>query len=116
MIAFAALSLLLVSNPAEPGQFENAGYEALAVAETDAISTLEALHSAGPDDPAIMLNLAAAYIEEGRLADARDMYVRAIESRERMELELADGSWADSRYLARQGLDRLERSRAWASR
>ena len=116
MTPLFALSLLLLGPTAEADQFENAGFAVMSPASENAVAELEQLHQSEPDDPAIMLNLAAAYIEAGRLADAREMYTAAIESRERMELELADGGWADSRTLARQGLARLERSAAWASR
>lgn len=108
----ASTSLLLEESAVESsdaayGQLVNG--EALA-----AVRQLETMRAAHPRDPAVLINLAAAYIEVGQLVDAREAYVAAIRSDERARLELADGSWVDSRNLARAGLARLENSRAWA--
>ena len=54
-----------------------------------------------PDDPAAMINMGTAYARMGREADARDCFIRAIASRERYDLELANGQWMDSRRAAR---------------
>lgn len=59
------------------------------------------------DDPAAMINLGTAYARLGRESDARDCFVRAIASRERFDLELADGSWMDSRQAARKANELL---------
>lgn len=59
------------------------------------------------DDPAAMINMGTAYARMGRESDARDCFVRAIASRDRFDLELADGSWLDSRQAARKANELL---------
>lgn len=108
----ASASLLTEGTSVEA---EDAGYVELVSGEaTAAVQQLEKLHAQNPDDPAIMINLAAAYIEIGRLDDANRAYRLAIASRERLQLETAEGDWEDSRQIARSGLSRLENSQAWA--
>ena len=123
MIVTATFAALLLAQGAsasllvEPQQIEAAesGYAQLARGEAvAAVERLEMLQTENPGDPAILINLAAAYIEIGRLDDASRAYRQAIASRERMQLETADGSWEDSRVLARSGLSQLEGSQAWA--
>ena len=74
----------------------------------DALPSLEAQLESRPDDPALLINLAAAYIQIGRYDRASESYRMAIESDERYDLELADGNWIDSRLAARHGLKTLE--------
>ena len=59
------------------------------------------------DDPAAMINMGTAYARMGRESDARVCFIRAIASRERYDLELADGQWMDSRRAARKAHELL---------
>jgi hypothetical protein len=68
-----------------------------------------------PDDAAVLINLASAYLEAGRTEMARDAY-RAALLADRVELELASGEWEDSRVLAREGLAQVSRLPAWTAR
>lgn len=114
-ILAAQASTLSQTEMATGPEHRDAGYEQLVGSDKlAAIAYLEELRRSSPQDPALLINLAAAYIEVGRLEDARNAYQLAIKCRDRQELELADGSWVDSRKLARVSLDKLEKSRAWA--
>ena len=79
-----------------------AAYEQLAAGENDgAIERLEAALDQTPGDPALLINLGTAYAREGRMGEARDAFYR---------VQLADGSWEDSRKVARLALDSLDRT------
>lgn len=80
-----------------------------------AISKLE--HSAvDRSDPAVLINLGTAYARQGATDKALAAFRAAIASPDRYDLELADGSWMDSREVARQALARLQRNTAQAAR
>ena len=101
----------LTSPPgAEPPTTEtlDVAYEAIAAGHPDeAIRALEARLQADPDDPATLINLGAAYARKGDTARAAKAFQAAIDSETRYDLELADGSWADSRHAARRALETL---------
>ncbi len=61
------------------------------------------LVSKGQDrhDPAVLINLGAAYARLGRVAESKAAYDAAILSDQRYDLETASGKWMDSRYIAR---------------
>ncbi len=93
----------------DPIGVEDVAYEALADGRAaEAIARIEALLAEQPDDPALLINLAAAYWQQGDYEMAAQAYRRAAETAERYDLELADGRWMDSRSVARQALARLE--------
>ena len=75
---------------------------------SEAVTRLEALLQSQPDDPALLINLAAAQIQLGRYDKAADCYRQAIASQQRYDLELAGGLWVDSRLAARRALAALE--------
>ncbi|MFC3096881.1 tetratricopeptide repeat protein [Alteraurantiacibacter palmitatis] len=76
-----------------------------------AVAALEALRADNPNDPALLINLGAAYQTLGDLVRAEQAYRAAAGSEIRYQLELADGSWVDSRRAARSALRALEQSR-----
>src|SRR5690606_1667085 len=99
----------------DPVAQADAAYAQLSAGETDAaIARLEAELARNPGQAALLINLGTAYARAGRADDARDAYRAAIAVRERVELELADGSWQDSREAARIALDKLEQRTAFA--
>ena len=119
MIATLVLTALvaaaqLTSTPgAEPPTTETreVAYEDIAAGRADqAIRTIEARLEADPDDPALLINLGAAYARKGDAPRAAQAFQAAIDSDTRYELELADGSWSDSRHAARRALETLQRS------
>ena len=89
----------------------DAAYEQLAAGHTeDAITHLEALLEETPGDPSLLINLGTAYARAGRMNEARDAFREAIASDKRYRVQLADGSWEDSRKVARLALDSLDRT------
>lgn len=87
-------------------------YEELSQGDAQAAATaLEALRADNPNDPALLINLGAAYQTLGDLARAEAAYRAAAGSEIRYQMELADGSWVDSRRAARSALRALEQSR-----
>ena len=84
-------------------------YETLASGEArQAITNLEMLLDANPGDPALLINLGSAHAELGEADRAEQYYRAAADSDIRYQLELADGSWVDSRRAARTALLRLK--------
>lgn len=110
-LVLAALAAQLTSIPgAEPGRIEqrDVAYEAIAEGRTDdAIRTIEPQLANDPHDPALLINLGAAYARRGNAEQAARAYQAAIDSETHYQLELADGTWADSRQAARRGLEAL---------
>ncbi|WP_395327638.1 tetratricopeptide repeat protein [Novosphingobium sp. BL-8H] len=82
----------------------------------EALRKLEASAAARPDDPATLINLGAAYAATGRTDKALLAYRAAINSQDRYDLQLADGTWADSRDTARMAMQKMLRANAQASR
>lgn len=81
-----------------------------------AVRKLEAAGAAKSEDPATLINLGAAYAANGQSEKALASYRAAVASPDRYDLQLADGSWTDSRAAARLALNNLLRSTARASR
>ncbi|WP_159980226.1 MULTISPECIES: hypothetical protein [unclassified Novosphingobium] len=81
-----------------------------------AVRKLEANGAARSEDPAALINLGAAYARAGQADKALAAYRAAVASPERYDLELADGSWVDSRQAARTALKGLMASRSVAAR
>lgn len=114
MLSALVAAAQLTSTPgAEPPTTEQreVAYEDLAAGRTaQAIRAIEARLEADPDDPALLINLGAAYARQGDAARAAKAFQAAIDSDTRYELELNDGSWVDSRRAARDALDTLRRN------
>ncbi|RKF23155.1 hypothetical protein D6851_01290 [Altericroceibacterium spongiae] len=90
-------------------------YEQLLVGETDqAIATLE--QSPYANDPARLINLGTAHAQAGDYRKAAKFFRAALASDTRYQMELADGSWMDSRAVARTALTNLESRTAIAMR
>ena len=84
--------------------------------EAEAIAALKDARATDASDPAQMINLGTAYARQGRMKDAARAYRAAIASGTRYQVELADGSWSDSRDAARLALSRLDNRPALAMR
>lgn len=95
----------------------NVAYTELAAGRSDAaLRILEGGSLVRASDPAALINLAAAYSAAGYTDKAIASYRAAIASPDRYSLELADGTWMDSRLAARTALKRLMTANARASR
>lgn len=62
-------------------------------------------------DPSRLINLGTAYARLGKTADAQTAYKAAITSDIRYDVELANGSYMDSRWAARTALANLNRGK-----
>ena len=116
--ALVAAAQLTSTPGAEPPTTEtrDVAYEDIAAGRADAaIQAIEARLKADPDDPALLINLGAAYARKGDTARAEAAFQAAVHSDTRDELELADGTWADSRHAAQRALASLQRSGQLAS-
>ena len=113
-LAVLAATAELTSTPGpEPTTIEQreVAYEAIAAGRADeAIQTIEPRLAADPTDPALLINLGAAHARRGDADRAAQAFQAAIDSDTRYRLELADGSWTDSRRAARRALETLRRS------
>ena len=113
LAALAAAAQLTSTPGAEPGGIEQreVAYQAIAEGRADdAIRAIEARLAKDPDDPALLINLGAAYARRGDSERAAQAFRAAIDSDTRYELELADGTWTDSRHAARLALETLQRN------
>lgn len=118
LLLFAAMGAGQVDNPAvvvsDAIEQRDVAYDTLAAGEAQAaVDRLEALRAENPDDPALLINLGSAYAELQQLDRAEAMFRAAAASQVRYQLELADGSWVDSRRAAQTALRQL-RDRAVA--
>jgi thioredoxin-like negative regulator of GroEL len=86
---------------------DRTGYQAIAAGDfTTAAKRLEAERRIFPDRPELMLNLAAAYAQTGRTADARALY-RGVLDRPAVAMDMPNGAVLSSHDVATRGLSRL---------
>ena len=91
------------------------GYQALSAGRPDlAIERISADRVLSASDPAALINLGTAYARTGDPAAALARYKSALTSRDRYDLELADGRWLDSRAAARLAIVMLRKGEALA--
>ena len=113
LLAQSAVPVVTVTGSANRIETERAdvAYEELSQNRNEAaIARIMRNRELDAGDPAAMINMGTAHARMGRESEARECFVRAIASRERYDLELADGSWMDSRQAARKA-NKLLRSR-----
>ena len=110
----SAFSLTLEVRP--PEEVDVAYEELRAGKNEEAVDKLTRKGAAQSGDPAALINLGTAYAREGMADKALASYRAAIDSPQRYELELADGSWMDSRWAARKAIQNLHRTTAQAMR
>lgn len=86
---------------------DRTGYQAIAAGDfAAAAKRIEAERRIFPDRPELMLNLAAAYRQTGRTADARALY-RAVLDRPAVAMDMPNGAILSSHDVATRGLSRL---------
>jgi cytochrome c-type biogenesis protein CcmH/NrfG len=108
--AWAPIGLPETTLP-DPVQSRDVAYDAISEGRADeAIARIEKLLAQQPDDAALLINLGAAHLAQGDHLRAAECYRRAAAASERYSLELADGTWMDSRRAARLALQSLEGS------
>lgn len=126
MLTLATMSLAMALQAATPTdvapsnggeQFTETAYKELSEGQTTAaIAEMEIMRAKQAQDPALLINLGTAYAQLGMISSAREAFTEAKNMRERVELELADGTWVDSRRIARKALSQLDRQASLAMR
>lgn len=115
IILAAAAASQPVPAPAAGAGIIDVAYSELTTGDADAaVRKLE--ENGRVSDPAVLINLGAAYARQGATDKALASYRAAIASPDRYDLELADGRWMDSRQVARAALGKLQRETAQAAR
>lgn len=83
-------------------------YEELMAGNNEsAVETIRASRLDAEGDPSALINLGTAYARLGQRDKALECYRGALSSSERHYVELADGSWVDSRKAARMAITAL---------
>ena len=124
MAAVTILAALLMSQASASTITVQSGVESYDVGASDllagraqsAIERINSNKSLPAEDPAAHINLGTAYAMHGNQAAAMQHYRAAYASEERYDVELADGSIADSRHLAATVLKKLKRGTLLASK
>lgn len=112
LLAQAAPLVLVQDAPAKV----DVAYEAMAQGRNEAAVAHILANRDLANDPAALIQLGTASARMGETGKAQDYYEAALASRNVVYLELADGSWMDSRRLARVAIRNLARREAFAAR
>jgi hypothetical protein len=108
-----AVSAITVESP----RSDEVGYrELMAQRPAAAQARIAANRSLDPDDPAALINLGTALARLGETVKAAEYYRAAFACRQRYDLELADGTWMDSRAAGRLANKMLGEKQALALR
>ena len=98
----------LLNLEVRPQDKSDVAYEELVAGRNqEAVDKLRHSEAVESGDPAALINLGTAYARTGRADKALDSYRSAIVSSDRYDLELADGTWMDSRGAARKAMRNL---------
>lgn len=117
MVATFLIASAVLANTSAPSITVDAGADRVDVAYEElmrgqpeaAILKIQSNKKLDVDEPAALINLGSAYARLGRTSEAQACYRSAIASNNRYDLELADGSWMDSRRAARLAVKMLNR-------
>ena len=93
-----------------------ADYKANAAPQPAVADEIEVAAIIDNGDPVQLLNRGVEYARQGDTDKARALFTRVADNRMRYQMETADGSWADSRVLARKALGMLDRGEFTGSR
>ena len=117
-ILLSSQGMATVDSPQEQAMEQvDVAYEELANGESEkALAKLKANTDLDKQDPAYLINLGTAYMQQGKYEKAEKAFKAAIMSNQRYDLELADGRWMDSRQAARKALSRLRHGGEFSSR
>ncbi len=86
---------------------DRTGYQAIAAGDfAAAAKRIEAERRIFPERPELMLNLAVAYAQTGRIADARTLYSEVLQ-RPVVAMDMPNGAVVSSHDVATRGLSRL---------
>lgn len=107
-----------VASRAHPRGYVDVGFRELSRGQpAEAIAKIRDNHLAiEVGDPAALINLGSAHARLGQRHKAAGYYKAAIVSETRYDLQLADGTWKDSRRAARLALTALDHGEVLALR
>lgn len=113
MLIAASISGVAVARPSSTGEIGYApgslGYDALIAGDNErAINQILSNERISRNDPARLINLGQAYARTGRIAEAEQLFASAMQSRDQVDLILADGRVMGSKEAARQALAKLQ--------
>jgi len=102
------------AEPSKTGEIsypkESIGYEALMRGDNErAVFQIMANEQVSSSDPAKLLNLGRAYARMGHTDEAAKMFKAVLDSRDSVDLVLADGSVMNSKVAARKAYASLQR-------
>nr|AGU11796.1 hypothetical protein [uncultured organism] len=106
-VALALVSLVAAATPAVAQDDRVATIQISQGAYQDAEARLVEALRAEPNQPELMINLAAVYARTGREDAARSLYTRVL-SQSDVLMDLASGRTAGSHMIATSGLHRLQ--------
>ncbi len=107
----AAQSIVVTGSDEEGLAPLSVAYEELKAGQ-NALAVDKLTHSdIDPQDPSRLINLGTAYARLGKTADAQTAYKAAITSDIRYDVELANGTYMDSRWAARTALSHLNQGK-----
>ena len=115
-LMFAQAAQPAITVESSPDRFDVGYRELVAQRPAEAIERIAANRSLEADDPAALINLGTANARLSNPDAALDHYRSAIASRQRYDLELADGRWMDTRAAARLAITMLAKGEALALR
>lgn len=112
MLAQSAPLVLVQDTPASV----DVAYEEMSQGKNEAAIARILANRDLADDPAALIQLGTASARLGDAAKAQGYYRAAMASQNVVYLELADGSWMDSRRAAKAAMDGLAKGGALAAR
>ena len=115
-LMFAQAAQPAITVESKPDRIDVGYRELITQRPAEAIKRIAANRSLDADDPAALINLGTAKARLGDSSAAADQYRSALVSRQRYDLELANGTWMDSRAAARLALKMLAKGEALALR
>ena len=115
-LMFAQAAQPAITVESTPDRFDVGYRELVEQRPADAIERIAANRSLESDDPAALINLGTANARLGKPDAALDHYRSAVVSRQRYDLELANGRWMDSRAAARLAIKMLDEGTVLALR
>ena len=104
----------IVEQQMQPEQMDVAFEQLVAGNSAEAIEDLQKSDRA--NDPALLINLGTAHAQAGDYKKAAKFFRASLASDMQYRLELADGSWIDSRQAARLALANLNSKTTLAMR
>lgn len=114
--AFMAAALAPAVPAGADAGMADVAYTELAAGDAEAAVRKLEERAGSRTDPALLINLGAAYARQGATDKALSSFRAAIASQDRYDLELSNGRWMDSRVIARQALANLQSRMAQAAR